>query len=206
LEGGDFFVVSIHSKAVQENLSSDILHFSAGGRKGHIPIPLTTVPIPNVKKVKKDILCSFVGSVTHPARNKMKNLLGRHGYVMKSRKAWTCNIKQKDYNEFKDILERSKFSLCPRGFGPTSYRLYESFQTRSIPIYIWDYKRWLPWQDSIDWEKIAIIVEANDINSIPERIGSMSEAEIEDMADYGYEIWKKYFTMEATARLILERL
>ena len=33
-------------------------------------------------------------------------------------------------------MRDSLFSLCPRGYGPTSFRLYESIQLGSIPVYI----------------------------------------------------------------------
>ena len=36
------------------------------------------------------------------------------------------------------LIQGSVFHLCPRGNGPTSYRLYESLQAGTIPIYIWE--------------------------------------------------------------------
>ena len=35
------------------------------------------------------------------------------------------------------IMKDCDFVLCPRGAGPTSYRLYESLQVENIPIYVW---------------------------------------------------------------------
>jgi hypothetical protein len=35
-------------------------------------------------------------------------------------------------------MHTSVFHLCPRGNGPSSYRLYEALQADTIPIYIWD--------------------------------------------------------------------
>ena len=35
------------------------------------------------------------------------------------------------------LIRTSEFHLCPRGNGPTSYRMYESLQAETIPIYIW---------------------------------------------------------------------
>jgi hypothetical protein len=35
------------------------------------------------------------------------------------------------------FIQDSEFHLCPRGYGPTSYRLYECLQAETIPIYIW---------------------------------------------------------------------
>lgn len=36
------------------------------------------------------------------------------------------------------LIQGSVFHLCPRGNGPTSYRLYESLQAGTIPIYVWE--------------------------------------------------------------------
>lgn len=38
---------------------------------------------------------------------------------------------------WEDLIRSSHFHLCPRGNGPTSYRMYESLQAETIPIYIW---------------------------------------------------------------------
>lgn len=35
------------------------------------------------------------------------------------------------------LIRSSDFHLCPRGNGPTSYRMYESLEAETIPIYIW---------------------------------------------------------------------
>ena len=42
----------------------------------------------------------------------------------------------------------------PRGYGPTSFRLYESIEMQSIPIYISD-EFILPYSNIIDWENFA---------------------------------------------------
>ncbi len=44
------------------------------------------------------------------------------------------------------VIERSNFTLAPRGFGATSFRMYEALQLGSVPIYIWDYDLALPFQ------------------------------------------------------------
>jgi hypothetical protein len=40
--------------------------------------------------------------------------------------------------EFTSVLEQSEFVLCPRGFGPTSYRFYEALSAGAIPVYVWE--------------------------------------------------------------------
>ncbi len=38
---------------------------------------------------------------------------------------------------WQEFIQASEFHLCPRGYGPTSYRLYECLQAETIPIYVW---------------------------------------------------------------------
>ena len=58
--------------------------------------------------------------------------------------------------EFPKIKE-SYFSICPRGYGPTSFRLYESIQMGTVPIYISD-KFFLPYIEFLDWSEFAILL------------------------------------------------
>jgi hypothetical protein len=44
---------------------------------------------------------------------------------------------QRYVDDWQELIQDSEFQLCPRGKGPTSYRLYESLQAETIPIYIW---------------------------------------------------------------------
>ena len=44
---------------------------------------------------------------------------------------------QRHVDDWQLLIRDSEFQLCPCGKGPTSYRLYESLQAETIPIYIW---------------------------------------------------------------------
>lgn len=44
------------------------------------------------------------------------------------------------------VIERSNFTLAPRGHGSSSFRMYEALQLGSIPIYIWQYDPLIPFQ------------------------------------------------------------
>ena len=46
--------------------------------------------------------------------------------------------------DWKQFIQDSEFHLCPRGYGPTSYRLYECLQSETIPIYVWAKARTTP--------------------------------------------------------------
>ena len=44
----------------------------------------------------------------------------------------------------------------------------------SIPIYIWEDKKILPYSDEINWEDISIIIHTNDINTLPEILSNIN--------------------------------
>ena len=79
------------------------------------------------------------------------------------------------------MLTQSIFSLCPRGFGPTSFRLYESIQLGAIPIYVSD-KFHLPYKNFIDWEKLCLLIDINEIENI--NYGAMTDESINFYSDY----------------------
>jgi hypothetical protein len=106
----------------------------------------------------KDIDMSFVGTTTsHSIRHKMSQringpgIIYRNEYHVDSNFFFVEDYKKDKENEFKDILERSRFSICPRGSSPSSVRFWESLAAEAIPILISDY--WaLPewnWDDTI---------------------------------------------------------
>jgi len=150
-----YFTVSQHDDAPFQQLPPNTINFSAGGNQPNTtPIPLICSPITDVKEVEKDIFCSFVGSITaplegwglvsHNLRMKMlETLVDKKECVLKP-KSWTNEVKKDRQDMFLDLTARSKFTLCPRGYGATSFRLYEAMQLKSVPVYIYYEKPHLP--------------------------------------------------------------
>lgn len=130
------------------------------GNKGTYDIPLICNPEFSNVELNRDIFCSFMGRFdTHPCRMRMKDVLQN-----------ISNIKMYNshgYEEYKNIISRSVFTLTPRGFGYTSFRLYEAILGGSIPIYIWDNAISLPFSEEIKWDEFCVIVHNNDIEDIP---------------------------------------
>lgn len=111
---------------------------------------------------KKDILYSFVGIFSsHPVRKQLSVLDNPPEVIIKDSKNW---ISHQHVNEFKDLLARSRFSLCPRGYAANSIRFYESLQAGAIPILISD-TALLP--DGFDWASCCIRVAEKDVANIP---------------------------------------
>ena len=62
------------------------------------------------------------------------------------------------------IMRDSKFQLCPRGFGRTSYHVMESFQMGLIPIHVYSDVPWVPYADLFD--KIGFVVRYDDLDTL----------------------------------------
>lgn len=200
-----YFTVSQYDDGVLENLPKDTIEFGAGGNKGDIPIPLICSPIENIILKEKDIFCSFIGSNTHQIRNNIYNILKNNSKYHIQIKGWSNKVNDNDYNNYIDITLRSKFALAPRGYGKTSFRLYEIFQLNSVPVYIYNDK-WLPFEDEINWKEFCVLVHEKDINNIDNILNQYSDKDIEQMIIKGKEIWNEYFTMEGMSKNIIKNL
>lgn len=149
------FTVCSHDDAPIKIWGDRVRYFSAGGKvKGTIPIPLIASNFP-YKPKEKDIFAHFSGSLTHPSRSELLELTGESRVVI-TIKEWSQKVTYLEQKCNFDLMARALFALCPRGYGTTSFRLYEALHLKCIPIYISD-EHWLPFQNKIDWERICIL-------------------------------------------------
>lgn len=203
----EYYVVCQHDDAPQEILPQNTTIFSAGGNirgKNVIPIPLICSKLINFPIVKtKNIFCSFVGSNTHPIRKILyEKYQDKYTFYQTN---WSPSISTNQLNNFIDITSRSRFALCPRGYGPSSFRLYESMQLGTIPVYVSDYHH-LPWTDEIKWNEICVIIKEQEINEIDHILSSISDDLYEKMLNNIKKIYDKYFTLESVCNNILRRI
>lgn len=202
-----YFTVSQHDDAPKEKLPINTIKFSAGGnQKNCISIPLICNSIPNIKETKKDIFCSFVGSITHPVRIEMlSELVNKNDYILKY-KNWSTSVEEKNKDLFLDITSRSIFCLCPRGYGASSFRLYEAMQLKSIPVYIYTDEPYIPFKDDLDWDNIAILIEKKEICDIDKILKSITTNKIKKIREYTDSIYSDYFTLDGVTKQILKYL
>lgn len=200
-----YFTVSQFDDGILEKLPPDTIHFSAGGNAGGVPIPLICSPLPlTPKDEERDILCSFVGSATHPIRIHMYNTLALKEDCVIQIKNWSPTVEQNDFQNFIKIANRSKFLLCPRGYGLNSFRLYEAFQLGCVPVVITD-KFFLPWEDELDWSEFAVLICEEAINDIYEIISSVPDAYYQSMLNNSMSLYEDYFSLEGTCKQIINK-
>lgn len=131
--------------------------FSAGGKPNDaIPIPLVCDRLVRSERIKK-YTASFMGNVkTHPIREKMVEVLKKYDDIY---------IGHGSSEDFKIITEQSYFSLCPRGYGKTSFRLYEAMNLGAVPVYLFD-DPWIPFQGKVDWDEFCLFAEEGELDGL----------------------------------------
>lgn len=168
------------------------LVFGSGG-VGDVPIPLLCDPhkMPNKNVAVPNSLAVFMGNLkTHPVREKMKNKLS--GYE---------NIIISGLNpDFTQYFVKSNFVLCPRGYGKTSFRMYEALSLGCIPVYIYD-EPWIPMQDVIDWGKISVLCHESKLSVLYQRLMTI-EPMWQDRAKGLIKQYSKWFTMKGVCEWI----
>lgn len=134
------------------------LVFSAGGKPDDaIPIPLLCDPHKVEGTVQKDIPISFIANLdTHPIRKKIAEVMYGKEY---------CYIARHYGDKYVEMIRRSYFTICPRGYGKTSFRMYEAIQLGTIPVYVSD-EPWLPYEETMKkyyfdsgWFKIILTIQ-----------------------------------------------
>lgn len=164
----------------------------------YIPIPLLSDPHPGFPKKNRMNKVGFAGrDSTHYIRKLMYDKLRwQEGYK------FSVNSSDCLSEVFREIIYDSIFGLAPRGYGPTSFRMYEIMQMNSIPIYISDVF-WLPFSDEIEWNKAAILVDESNIDKIPSIVDNLLETgEYQNYLEYGRMVYNKYLTWEGTLNQI----
>ena len=210
--GRDYFTVSQFDDGIQQKLPQGTINFVAGGNMKGIPIPLICSPIPvhYIKPVEKNILCSFVGTFIdtdrYVCRKKLYEVFSVDSdFYFTDKRMWDRIVPQERLLEFFNITQRSRFTLCPRGYGLQSFRLYEVLQLNSIPVFVYD-EPFFPFNDFIDWNEFCVLVHRDQIPNLKNIITEISEDRQQQMLIKGREIYNQYFTMEGMSKHILKTL
>ena len=180
---------------------------------GNIPIPLIYEDRKNIlisKKIdktfdEKKILCSFVGTLTHSLRNKMSDIFKNDSdFFIEAETIWTPNVSIDKQNKFVEITCNSKFALCPRGYGRSSFRFFEVLKLGCIPIYIWDDIECLPYKDEINYNSFFVSLNIKDIGDLKNILLKIDNDKYNQMIQE-YNKIKYMFTLDGVFDYIISR-
>lgn len=174
----------------------DIKVFSMSGGRTDYPLPLISMPhlesARSYEGRRSQHFYNFIGKVTHPIRATMIGgiLPNWWNYI---------DTTSRPLQFFCTVLGNSTFTLCPRGFGPTSFRIQEALQYGSIPVYISD--EWVI-PHNIPFTDYGVLIDAADAHRVHDILKSISPEEIKRKQEAIPEIYKNYYTYEGCREMI----
>lgn len=168
----------------------DIVVFGMSGGRIDYPIPLLCQPHGYKFDCRRDIFASFVGGDTHPIRKELVKQFAGHN---------DCHVsfKKLPLKEYCNLMARSVFALCPRGYGKSSFRIAEAIQYGAIPVYVSD-EFVLPYND--EFPGLTATVDSNICRLVYDHGCSAHTSEIRQRI----EKLKKDYTYEGCKQKIIE--
>ncbi len=159
------------------------------------PLPLICEPHNFKFNEERTIFANFLGGMTHQVRKDMvKHLSNNADYFVSSEK--------RSLKDFCQLLSKSVFTLCPRGFGETSFRIQEALQYGSIPVYISD-THIIPHGREFDY---GVLIHSKDVHLIDAKLREIPQHRIDKMRENGRKAYNEMFTYEGCKKLILENV
>lgn len=193
-----YYTIVQYDDGILTDLSHlDIIIFGMGGGHRNHTLPLLfqsfnwTIPFATQK-----YFASFLGQITHPLRKQLVEMHGRHpDFYMR-----TAHTQPRHYAE---ILANSQYTLCPRGYGITSFRLIEALQYGSVPVYISDEFAY-PYDHALS--DYCIQITPAELPRLPEILRSINNHQYEQLRHNGQTVYQKYFNYPAAAEFVYETL
>jgi hypothetical protein len=151
-----------------------------------------------------DLLFSFVGGRNHAVRDGILALRHARSVVEDTTGFLFHRTDGPDHatrvHRFQEVLVRSKFVVCPRGHGTSSFRLNETLAAGRVPVIVSD--EWVP-PPELDWDTFSIRVPERGVHGLPALLEAR-EAEFEDLARRAAEAYDRQFAPEATFTRVVD--
>jgi hypothetical protein len=154
----------------------------------------------------------FIGGITSPLRRKIVEVMSKNNNNWNN---FSLLVDGMDWNktfsglmplsfsrQYVEFLRRTRFVICPRGYGLGSSRLFETMKAGRVPIIISD-SYILP--SGIDWKSCSIRLPERCIS----RVGEIVSSYLPDwqfMAANARRIWEYHFSPENTLRYFSEQI
>lgn len=146
---------------------------------------------------EKQYLYSFMGAANCTARRRLLKLKDSRAVLEDTSQ---FNIwqpmdgaeKERRQRRYVDVMAGSKFALCPRGAGTSSYRMYEAMKMAIAPVAISD--EWVA-PEGPDWSSFLLQVREEEAARIPELLRAR-EGEAEERGILARKAWEQFFAPE----------
>jgi len=172
----------------------------------YLTVPNSHV-VPTPPPVESDaLLFSFMGRGGNPARDAVLRQKHPRAIVEDTSAAnffgnQTEEI-ERGKRRYAEVIARSKFVLCPRGAGPSSFRIFETMAAGRVPVILSD--EWVA-PEGPAWDQCAVFIPENQIDHIGEILES-HESRFPAMGVAARREWEAWFAPEALFHRMTEAL
>ncbi|MDB4999240.1 MAG: hypothetical protein JWR76_317, partial [Mucilaginibacter sp.] len=144
-------------------------------------------------KVTPMYLASWRGNTkSNGLRQKMVRLLkAKNEFCIEKTNSW-LNHNDDEKNDYVNLIRAAKFSLCPAGWAPVSFRIYESMALGKCPVIIAD--DFVP-PHGPNWNKFALFYPEKDIAGLSSFLLS-KEHLANDLGENAFNAWQNYFSRD----------
>ena len=157
------------------------------------------------ERISPDLLFSFLGRRGPALRQAVLALAHPRGLVEDTSDANFFYFPNEDTERRKrhyaEVVARSKFVLCPRGDGVSSFRLFETMAAGCVPVIISD--QWVP-PAGPDWARCSVTVAECDVSGIPALLEER-EHDFEAMAVAARREWLEWFAPDVLFHRMVEQ-
>jgi hypothetical protein len=146
-------------------------------------------------------LFTFQGNLTSKTRGQLfAASFGRDDVLIeRTQPFWTDTGGHAAFKQqYAEKILQSRYVLCPRGIGTSTFRLFETMQSGRVPVILSD--AWVP-PAGIDWNTFSLRVPERDLARLPE-ICTAALPRWDAMAAEGRRVWQEWFSPAGMGKLV----
>jgi len=158
-------------------------------------------------QVSPRLLFAFVGARTAPVRAALFSHFASslHWHVRETGNTqFNINVddpaKRPGQDAYLRTLLESHFVLCPRGFGASSFRLFETMRLGRAPVILAD--DWVE-PEGPDWSACSIRVQERDLQHLPDVLAAR-QGDAERLGANARQVWEEWFAPDVYAGRCLD--
>lgn len=153
----------------------------------------------------QDLLYSFLGAPTHKVRRQLYKLDDPEAVIEDTSyfsvwRALPAREEERHNRRYASVLARSKFVLCPRGVGTSTYRLFEAMEAGRAPVILSD--QWVE-PGGPDWSSFLLRVPEVSVSQLPEILRRL-EPEAVERGARARRAWDDWFAPEVRFHTAVE--
>lgn len=143
---------------------------------------------------------SFQGYFCNDIRKKAAKAVSGMNSVCINNRYWFEKFMGRETEEMErnyvGLMQMSKFVLCPRGFGMSSVRFFETMAFGRIPVLISDETK-LPLDHIINYDDFVLRIKESELESIPDKINEFKvRKDLVQSSLLARKIWETWFSPE----------